>query len=342
MYEKYLITIIMPIYNSETYLPNTINSIINQSIGFENIELILIDDKSTDNSKFIIEKYASKYNNIIPIYLENNSGYPGFVRNKGLEKSTSKYIMFIDSDDEYEVDMCETLYTIITENDCDCVESNFRFFDYLSKEENQKLNTSYEKTFLNPIDALYTSQLVIWNKIFKKSILDSNNIKFVTDKIGEDGYFCIEYLINSKSMIFLEKYFGYKYFNREKSFTTSNLEWNLKVIKQHYEYLDFLNQKQIKLNMPLFFQNAIICSISLVINIEENDYKSVFQVLKELYYFEKKIDFTMERGSLIFRFINKFIENNHISIATRIILVMNRIYNMKFIMKIYRQLLNIF
>lgn len=64
----YKISMIIPVYNAEKYLKRTINSIINQSIGFENIELILVDDNSQDNSKSIIEEYVAKYDNVIGIY----------------------------------------------------------------------------------------------------------------------------------------------------------------------------------------------------------------------------------------------------------------------------------
>jgi len=68
----YKISMIIPVYNAEKYLKRTINSIINQSIGFENIELILVDDNSQDNSKSIIEEYVAKYDNVIGIYSNNN------------------------------------------------------------------------------------------------------------------------------------------------------------------------------------------------------------------------------------------------------------------------------
>ena len=70
---SFKISVIMPIYNAEKNLKKSINSIIQQTIGFENIELILVDDKSTDNSRSIIEHFSTKFQNITPIFLENNS-----------------------------------------------------------------------------------------------------------------------------------------------------------------------------------------------------------------------------------------------------------------------------
>lgn len=339
MNNKYLITIIMPIYNSETYLSKTIDSIIKQSIGFNNIELILVDDKSTDDSRNIIQDYALRYNNIVPIYLDKNSGYPGVGRNIGIKKSKAEYIMFIDSDDEYEFDMCEILYTTITENECDCVECNYNKIDYLTEESPQKNNNSYEKLFLKPNDALYIFRSFTWNKIFKKSIIEENNIKFVTDRVGEDTFFCIEYIINSNSIIYLDKYFGYKYFDRNESFSTTNLKWNLNVIKHYYESLDILNKNQIKINLTRFFNSSINYTIFCTIKMEENNFKSIFKVLNELYLFEKKIKFDKNQGVFLFRFINKFINTNHISTATLIVLLLNRIRSIKIAVKIYRKLI---
>ena len=98
----YKISMIIPVYNAEKYLKRTINSIINQSIGFENIELILVDDNSQDNSKSIIEEYVAKYDNVIGIYSNENHGFPGFGRNKGIEIASAQYIMFSDNDDEHD------------------------------------------------------------------------------------------------------------------------------------------------------------------------------------------------------------------------------------------------
>ncbi|WP_082398007.1 glycosyltransferase family 2 protein [Methanobrevibacter arboriphilus] len=99
----------------------TIDSVINQTIGFENIELIIIDDNSKDNTQQIINEYAKKYSNIKSKYLDENSGYPGKPRNIGIELSTSDYIIFLDSDDYFEKDACEILYEKINSEKADLV-----------------------------------------------------------------------------------------------------------------------------------------------------------------------------------------------------------------------------
>lgn len=89
---SYKISVIVPVYNAENELSSAIDSIINQSIGFDNIELILVDDASLDNSKNIMVQYAKEYSNIKPIFLEKNSGYPGKPRNIGIKSVNVDYI----------------------------------------------------------------------------------------------------------------------------------------------------------------------------------------------------------------------------------------------------------
>ena len=106
---SYKISVIMPVYNAEDALKTSVGSVINQSIGFENIELILVDDNSSDNSRNVIQDYCDKYENIVGVFLDENHGYPGFGRNVAIKKATAPYLMFIDNDDEYGSEICEKL-----------------------------------------------------------------------------------------------------------------------------------------------------------------------------------------------------------------------------------------
>ena len=339
MTTKYLISIIIPIYNAVTYLSETIDSIIRQTIGFENLELILVDDKSTDGTKSVIEKYALKYNNIKPIYLSENSGFPGFVRNKGMEVAAAEYIMFIDSDDEYEIDICEQFYNTITKDNCDLVSCKYIHIDYLNRSLKENKLPVIKKTHIDLDDILYNTDLFIWNKIFKKSIITKNNLKFVTDRVGEDTFFCIEYFIHSNCVINLNNYYGYKYFNRGESFSTTNLKWNLNVINHHYETLDLLNENHVDINLSKFFKRAIDYSISTTIQMAENDWESIKKVLTNLYLFEKKINFNdNQKIGLLCRLVNYFIIKDHLNVATLLALILNHVHDNRFLVKIYRKI----
>ena len=108
--EKDLISVIVPIYNVEKYMGYCLNSICNQI--YKNLEIILVDDASTDNSGKLCEEYAAKDSRIICIHHENNQGLSA-ARNHGVEKASGKYVVFVDGDDEIEYNMVEILYEAI-------------------------------------------------------------------------------------------------------------------------------------------------------------------------------------------------------------------------------------
>jgi glycosyltransferase involved in cell wall biosynthesis len=109
---KYKVSIVIPVYNVESYIEMAFESIKNQTIGFNNIEVIMVNDCSYDNSGKIIEKYANEYDNCIAIHLKENSGAAGLPRNIAIENASSDYIMFLDPDDYYEKNACKTLHYI--------------------------------------------------------------------------------------------------------------------------------------------------------------------------------------------------------------------------------------
>jgi len=104
----------MPIFNAEKDLKFSLDSIVNQTIGLENLQVILVNDSSTDTSKSIIDSYAKKYDNFLAIHLKENIGGAYGPRNIGLKYVTGKYLMFLDSDDRYELNACEILYNNIS------------------------------------------------------------------------------------------------------------------------------------------------------------------------------------------------------------------------------------
>lgn len=118
---SYKISVVIPVYNAQNDLSKAIDSIINQTFGFENIELILVDDASTDNSKEIIKEYQSLYDNIRLGELKQNSRLPGKPRSLGIDYASADYIVFLDSDDTYEKDAFEILYDTVQKENSDFV-----------------------------------------------------------------------------------------------------------------------------------------------------------------------------------------------------------------------------
>jgi len=201
---EYKVSVIIPTYNSENYLNSTISSVMKQTIGFENIELIIIDDFSTDNTQKIIDDYVLKYENIKTFKLKEKSGAPGASRNLGIKHSTSDYLMFLDHDDCYCNDAIEKMYSKIASENADIVIGKFKTFEdeiaisdfWLNKEI--KINSIKENTLFFSIDN-------IWRMIFPKKFIENNKIKFPEKVFAEDLTFMIDSFTNANKIIFINE-----------------------------------------------------------------------------------------------------------------------------------------
>lgn len=195
---EYLVSIITPIYNSRKYLKEAFVSVKRQTIGFKNIELILVDDGSDDGSFKLIEGWAAKYPNVKAYRLPENSGSASGPRNVALGAATSDYIMFLDSDDTYERGAVEYLYGEITRRDVDIVSGAYGNLVGVRRNE---LDEIYEKKREGYYD--FRADMREWleishpftTKIFKTEIIQKHNLRFDTElRNGEDTLFILEYM----------------------------------------------------------------------------------------------------------------------------------------------------
>lgn len=246
----YLISAVIPVYNCEKYVRNAIDSVLSQS-NFSEIELILVDDGSTDNSGAICDEYAEKYENILAIH-QNNSGV-SVARNNGIKNSTGKWISFIDSDDYIKDDF---YVKMLTQSNAELICCDFcsngivdsRLTDYFKKRYYTKdeFNTSIYSAMVN-----MTSFFPCWNKIYLKSIIDDNNLQFAPGvKLGEDMMFVFDYVRHIKSFAFIEEPLYFYYINPDN--TTS-------VIKKGFE--KYLYQFEWQYN----YFNSIDCDSELLL-----------------------------------------------------------------------------
>lgn len=173
------ISILVPIYNVEKYLRECIDSLVNQTL--QDIEIICINDGSTDNSLAILEEYEQK-DSRIKIINKENSGY-GASMNMGLNAATGDYIGIVESDDFAQLNMFEDLYTIAIENNIDIVKSDF--FNYTTANNKSVKAGKIDKCISNKVinakvhTDLLRIQPSIWSAIYKKSFLDENHIRFL-------------------------------------------------------------------------------------------------------------------------------------------------------------------
>lgn len=198
------ITIIIPVYNVEKYLKEAIEASTNQT--YKNLEIILVDDGSTDSSGKICDEYA-KIDSRIKVIHQENKGLSG-ARNTGLDNATGKYIMFSDSDDTFELDACEKLYNFIEKTDADYVVGNYTNMDEDGTKWEKPVfdTTKYTERRLSIEDynsSFYVMNSSVCNKIFRKSFLDKIEIRFVEKLPAEDAIFTTYCFIKSTCVYYM-------------------------------------------------------------------------------------------------------------------------------------------
>ena len=326
----YKVSVIMPIYNDAEYLENSLNSVISQTVGFENIELILIDDKSTDGSRDILEKYSKEYPNIKTVFLDENSGCPGFPRNIGIKSATSDYIMFIDADDEYFPEICDKLYNTIISEDTDVVGC-----DWLETDNYSTVRSSLSSDGVVVGDEIvYIGGYAIWMCIFKKSIILDNSIYFPNLSVAVDLVFTLTYFLHSKKLIYLKDFVGYHYIRRDNSVSATSLNNSINSIKAYELMFNILEEDKGNYDLNRFFKIMIPVPITKAI-ILGNKYE-IKEILSCLYDFEKKINFT-GKLPIIFQVINFFILHKNLNMATYVCLFISKVRKSNLLLKIYRR-----
>ena len=223
------ITVIVPVYNVEYYLNKCLDSLISQT--YKNLEIIVINDGSTDNSGEICREYAQKDNRII--YIEKENGGQSEARNMGLDRMTGSYVTFVDSDDWVEPDYVEVLHNKLIGYQADIAIGN-----YYSYNEDEAMyyfhingESYYEKLYdnISIFENLYDSQemksfalISVWGKLYKADLI--KNLRFDIGKLGEDGYLNQKIYLLAEKTIYLNKGL-YAYRQREGS---SSREWTEK------------------------------------------------------------------------------------------------------------------
>jgi len=204
------ITVIIPVYNVENYLNKCLDSVLKQT--YKNLEIIVVNDGSTDNSGTICQEYAQKDNRIV--YIEKENGGLSDARNAGLDRMTGSYVTFVDSDDWIEQDYLETLYKKIVEYQADIAVGNYYSFN-----ESEGMfyfhilgDSYYEKVYDNVsiFENLYESQemksfalISAWGKLYNAGLFEQ--LRFDIGKLGEDGYLNQKIYLLAEKIVYIHK-----------------------------------------------------------------------------------------------------------------------------------------
>lgn len=169
------VSVLVPIYNVENFLPQCLDSLINQTLP--DIEIICINDGSTDNSKRIIESYAKKDDRIVTIN-KKNSGY-GDSMNRGLQKATGEYIGIVESDDYIELNAFERLYQLAKEFNADIIRSNYYHYKGGKNTKFSYIEPTDTLRVIDPISRtwIFYQAPAIWSAIYKREFLEENKIE---------------------------------------------------------------------------------------------------------------------------------------------------------------------
>ncbi|KFN01824.1 glycosyltransferase [Bacillus clarus] len=261
-----LISVIVPIYNVEKWLARCIESVLKEP--FVNIELVLVNDGSTDKCGEICEEYLEKDNRIKVIYKEN--GGVSSARNAGIEAATGKYIVFIDPDDEVSENYFTRLYGIAEDKKCDAV-----ICGYKTVPNNNSIIPNFKlDTVMNGRDFVLSSPNVhskndlcfAWRYIYNLSIIKEKNIRFNEQVfIGEDVIFNLEFLLHSQRVCAISEGLYFYTINNSNSLMRvpykPNLENSLvlqyQMRRQLSQEFGLLHDKQFKKDMANYYINHI-------------------------------------------------------------------------------------
>src|SRR5574344_165141 len=189
------VSVIVPVYNVEKYLKKCLDSLTNQTL--KELEIIVVNDGSPDNSQIIIDNFVNRYPKKVKSFIIENGGQ-GAARNYGLTKAKGEFIAFVDSDDYVEKNMYELLYNKAIQDKSDIVLCGNNIVDLnynLLKKENVILEN-------NNVDFL-REKVAVWNKIYKKSIL--NDISFRKKVWYEDLDYSLKLVFNRYKISYLNK-----------------------------------------------------------------------------------------------------------------------------------------
>lgn len=304
------ISIIVPVYNVEEYLPRCIDSILAQT--FTDFELILVDDGSPDNCGKICDEYAKKDNRIKVIHKEN--GGVSSARNLGMDNSSGQYITFCDADDCLHKQIYEILFYYAIKESSEIVVCNYKKFTYLEEVKSNVIDykereyaclsgkEAYEYISTPEKCQMFGS---VCNKLFSANVI--SNISFDTNlSYGEDLCFVLSVLFSAESVIVLDDMALYYYYTRPNSAMNTLqskqfYDFYLTKIKI-YEYIE----KNMGVNVGSYFNRTRIL-VDTFLGVKDKEYAAVRKEAKKIFFsviFAKNIAIK-EKMLFIKKFFNK-------------------------------------
>lgn len=246
------ISIIIPVYNTEKWLYKCIYSAVNQT--YKDIEVICVDDGSTDNSGRILDEFLEQYTDKIKVIHQNNYG-ESRARNVGLQAATGQFIGFMDCDDWIELDTYQTLYDLIKKTDADI--SCVSWFKEYPNESLPVKNRNIVKSGLISQQEMfhyvykrdtYQGFAYMWDKLYKKEVLTENNKILLFDeslKLGGDVIYLAQALLNIKSGSYCDKHCYHYRMRKDSGSHDENVEKRMDGLKAYEKTIQMLTDHNV-------------------------------------------------------------------------------------------------
>ncbi len=242
------ISVIVPVYNVEQYLDKCVQSIVTQT--YKNLEIILVDDGSTDNSGAICDEWAKKDSRIVVIHKEN--GGLSDARNAGVLAASGEYIGFIDSDDYIEPVMYEKLYSLISVNDADMalcgVQRKNENGETFSPFSTRQIGKFQGEEIFNTVDFNNPYYIIAWNKLYKRNLV--LKIQFPKGRLHEDEFTAHRFYGECKKIVCCDTPL-YHYLKRMGSimrngYSVKNLDAVYAFLDRYYYFKEIGRKKELK------------------------------------------------------------------------------------------------
>lgn len=285
--EKRDITIITAAYNAEEFIERTIDSVVNQTYPFEKIELIIVDDKSTDSTKEILISYAQKYKNITVVFLNENTGTAGMPRNIGLELHSTEKVMFLDADDWFHEAAVEKMIRKMDENNDDFVIGQTIKVNEAGENIHAEFMSYKERNHISPTEMPYLYyHMGPPSKLMKSSIIMENSIRFPEYKFGEDKSFFFDVLDKCKSLSVIKEpiYYVNRFKSNNESLTQvmtalDKRKIDLEILKRVYD--QNLPIEKEKILMKRLVEYDLLKTCDSFVFIRSNEKQEYINIIKE-------------------------------------------------------------
>lgn len=296
-----IISIIIPVYNTEKYLRKCLTSIIAQT--YEYLEIIIVDDGSGDNSSMICDEFANKDKRIKVFHKKTNEGLSA-ARNFGIEHATGKYIGFVDSDDWIESDMFEYLHNMLIKYDVDISMCSATYVDdeginirtgnapCLDVKQEFVIDTTEDilKHYFLEYGNPKRINVAVWNKLYKRECIE--NIRFPVGRLYEDVFWLYKVLANANRMIFTECH-KYNYRQRKESICNNDFtERYFDILDANVERYNFILDRHYS-NLLSDVSNRFVSDGKEMIQLIMKNHKCImyFNYMIRILYYITKIKF---------------------------------------------------